>query len=537
MKHPKAPLILSVALVTLAACATAEDLLIGTTELVQNGATSKAKKLEAARDELLPAYAKSVERFQDDIAFHKEETEINLERRNLAKAYESLVTLYDLTHPCGEDDCGTYPCEICLNDERGDLSMSPLNRLEIMLEREEIDNERAFIESATDQLFELAGAYLEERRFDELDGILDEYNPRVPLPSINRERFTERARNVKMTWVNVLVADADSVEAEHPAAATLFLAKAASLAGEIEDPSAEALGERVASLRARVVAERGYTIRVGSVRGPASKSLMARITNETFPGEIRVVDGAGRITVSLDVAPPRYARSIGRKTSSFRYVSGTKPAPNPQYARIKSKMEEAQRRTSGSGFAGSEEGRRDYIRRNQAEAQGLAAELASTPREIQVDVFSDYSYPVTLHHLDTTLDIGFELEHADGRRRMAVGSVKGRLTDEEHKSYSAGIPGKVTTISPDPADPPEESAGYDDAKNRAVSAGRDKIDESFEAYRDAIAKSSTDGGTAEADALATYVILRSDKVPEVIDSRLKAASTITDALALLRKLD
>jgi hypothetical protein len=523
----------------LTSCTSTEDAFIFTTEFVQSGATNHLKSLEKTQAELLPKYEKAVKEFQGDIDFHKEETEINIERGNLSKAYENLVLLYELTHPCGEEDCGTYPCDICQTDDRAEVSLPPLNPKEIMLERDDLDNERAFIESASDQIYDLAGEYIDGRRFDEVNVVLETFNPRVPLPSRNKDRFTKRANNLKKIWLDVLVKDAKAIEADKPAVAALFYAKARQLAEQIKDPGVKSFAQKAAELRARVVAERGYTIQIASVGGPASDELLKGVTAETYPAEIRVESGSARATLSLSTSPPRYSRSTGKTTGSFRYVSGQKDVISDRWQAQFDDCDSARGWLSHSqGFCDSGSSSScDDIGKRQARVDEECGALDGIQKMVKQDVWSDYSYPIKLYHLDTTIDFGFVLTHADGRKRLSVPRVSDRLTDQEHDAYTAGIPGKETGVGADAANPPSESSGYRSVKSVAISTGRETVLKSFEGYRDTLAKSSSDGGNTEADALATYVILRSDKVPDAITARLKAASTVTDALELLQALD
>ncbi len=539
MKRTTMATMLLASIFGLTSCTNTEDVFIFTTNLVEAGATNHLKSLEETQAKLLPKYEQAVKEFQSDIDFHKEETEINIERGNLAKAYENLVLLYELTHPCGEEDCGTYPCDICQTDDRAEVSLPPLNPKEIMLERDELDNERAFIETASDQIYDLAGKYIDERRYDEANVVLETFNPRVPLPSKNEDRFTKRANSVKKTWLDVLVKEAKGFETDRPAAAALNFAKARQLAEQIKDPGLKSFAQKAAELRARVVKERGYTLSVTSSGGPSSPELLKGITAETYPAEIRVVDSSGRVALTLATGAPRHSRSKGKTTGSFRYVSSQKDVVSSRWKSQFSDCESARSWLSHSqSFCDSGSSSScDDIGKRQARVDEECGALDGIQKMVKEDVWSDYEYPIKLYHLDTTIDFGFVLTHADGRKRRTIPRVKDRLTDQEHRAYTAGIPGKETGVNADPASPPSESSGYRSVKSVAISKGRDAVLDSFEGYRDKLAKSSSDGGVAEADALATYVILRSDKVSDAITARLKAASTVTDALELLQELD
>ena len=100
-------------------------------------------KATKARDDARGGYEGLLARHQEAIAQEKAGVQAELEARDLAGALGHLTRLYELTHPCGEEDCGTHPCP-----EGEDCGYGyEYTHAEVFMEREGLDPEVAALEA------------------------------------------------------------------------------------------------------------------------------------------------------------------------------------------------------------------------------------------------------------------------------------------------------------------------------------------------------------------------------------------------------
>ncbi len=525
---------LALALSSLVAFGCAEESLVSFHNMFYE--TDKLDRRQAEFDTVKARYDVSLEEFRQQIATRKQGVDTAIDSGDLAAALDQVGALYSLTHPCGEDECGTYPCEICSNRQLHDLP--PINKYEVFIEREGIDDERAFISASMGKIFKLTGSYLSDERFGEADAILAKYIDSIPLPSENASRYTSRHAELKDAWLTVLEADADAASARYPGAALVLYAKAAQLSAQrgMDDDAARHTA-KAQTMRAEVIEELGYTIALGSITGPSSNELSTDFLEASYDGAVRPKrSGRARATLDLSLGTPKYKRSRSSTTASFRYISGTSLQTNPDWAfkkrtcetntGIHDKSVESCNRWGGDNInCGSIE--RDRERMNDS-----CGELAGIAQQIQVDVYDDFSYPVTLHNLDTTLPVRAKITHADRRKPLSHATSESRLTDREHSAHEKG----GQRVSADQADPPSEASGYSAARDDAKSDLRALVMSSFEGYRARLAQAEQGGDLAESHNLTSVIVLRPGKMPSGLVSRLSAASGVADAAALVTGL-
>ena len=205
------------------------------------------EELKKQKRSLEPRYKARVKVFEEKIGEKKTEISAALESKDLITGAQVLVELYALTHPCGEEDCGTYPCE---QRERSDEGMPALNRSEVFIEREGVDNESAFIMSSTDILLELSTEAFGNGEFEKVNSALDVMNTNLPYVSMNQEGYAALTFKTKSALITKLAEEAKAFEPDNPAAAATRYERAASLATELgEDRQAEDFKAKALSLR------------------------------------------------------------------------------------------------------------------------------------------------------------------------------------------------------------------------------------------------------------------------------------------------
>jgi hypothetical protein len=492
------------------------------------------KKIDALR----PKYEARVERFEGEIAQAKRVTAASLEGDDLAASFKALGQLYRLTHPCGEEDCGTYPCgDQCDSYWREQEGLDPLNHNEAMLEREGIDDERAFIASATDDLYAALGGYAEAGRFAEADALLNVYSPTIPLPSVNRERYDALHASIRRGWIDDLVARAEAAREAHPGATILYARKGAQLAernGLSEE--AAALRADAAALHRALVAEYTFDVATGAITGPYADEVMKAALSRSLKGYVKTRAPAARAdaVLTLTMGRPSFSRSKGSATGSFRYLDRMEDITNPKWKSAQRDCTSANERLESEQEScarfGSESINCSLLPGKREDAQRACARVSDYPQTIQRKVYEEYSYPITLHHLDTTLVVEARVASKGAWPSVERGASRARLTDEEHGAHSM----KDGSVSSDPKRPYSEKAGYAEARSVAASDIAADIQRAFEAYR---AELASPGERAVDDAhvhgLALYVILRPDHVPKARAERLVARSGVADAVDLL----
>jgi hypothetical protein len=491
---------------------------------------------QARIDELRPLYEAKVAEFRADIAEHKQGTADAIAAQNLPDALSHLDALYALTHPCREQQCGTYPYSAFRSLK--DQGFEAVNRYEAYIEREGIDTEDAFIRDAVEKIYPFIDAYIDKRDFDVADVALERYAQTVAGPPENAARYVAAHKKLKKAWVDVLVADAESIRGEHPGTAALLYAKASLLASQRGDADGAAtLLAQASGLRARVMNERGFEVGLTRVSGPFSEDLASHVMERQYDGEVRPVRGDGaRASLTIATRRPTYARSIGSTTSTFDYQDGTRTVKNPAYVSAASDLESARRTLADhTETCNSHTGNDPHVMCSSLDTDAAKVEraeraLEGLPETIEEPIIKQYEYPVTLLHLDTTMAVGASIDLTGYRGSFRHGASEARLTDREHGAYSKNDGG----VAADPGIPPSERAG-DAAVVAQAQADLDAVVmKALEGYRGAIAAENQGaGGDLEVHDLATVVFLRPSAVPDDLRARLDAASKITGATDLL----
>lgn len=502
---------------------------------------------EARIKKAKPIYEAKVKTFRADIALHKEKVKQHLDAQELVPALTHLDALYKLTHPCREEDCGTYPCgNTCSRQARSNKKLPPLNKYECYLEIEDIDNEREFILSAIERAYELTATYRNERRFDEADVGLTKYAATIAGPDENAARFKKRHKEIKQAWLDVLIADAEQHRQDRPGYASLLYAKATDLATQRDDAAlVEKLRAQALSLRAQVHQRYKYTIAVGSTSGPYVGELVNRLLETSFDGHMSVSKASkGQSALKISTSPERYRRATASTSSSFRYISGTREVPNPAYQSAVSSCKSAQRSYQSeadgcakqpTNSAGQSTRQCDGVSSYASKAERACASVDQYPETVSEDVYADQSYPVTLNHLTTVMGVGatisFNIKSSGGP--INVEAAQARLTDRAHAAHERNGSG----VAADPERPPSESEGLKAVKSAAYSELKKAAVTSFERYRADLVDLKKDSDEAgKVDALATFIFLNPKSVPKERVAQLEAASKITGAAKLLQGL-
>ncbi len=483
-------------------------------------------KATKARDDARGGYEGLLARHQEAIAQEKAGVQAELEARDLAGALGHLTRLYELTHPCGEEDCGTHPCP-----EGEDCGYGyEYTHAEVFMEREGLDPEVAALEAGVEGVWALIDAYAEARRFDEADVALARHIGGVPFESRNMDRFAKRHAEVKDAWIATLEQDARIARKRraHGESALLF-AKAASLARQLGSAEVVARNQRDAlAQRDAAIAARGYTV---SVSG--TDELVKVIQARDYTPRIRYVDGGALAKVTVREGLPSYSRRTVRTSGSFEYVSGTREVSNPAWTSQNRECELATSSYESTKWSCENNGPKNAycqpgdLSEDRDEMNQECDALSSLEKTTTEDVYSTESYPITRRFLTTTLPIDMSLRHEDGRKGARQGKSVAELFDDEHSAHSRNGSG----VGAAPASPRTEPEGYEAAFGKANGEVIAHIQASFAGYRRAMIEGAR--GKDEVEDLATAVLIASHDVPGDLAKKLSGAAEITDASELL----
>ncbi len=183
---------------------------------------------------LTPRYEKNVKAFEKQIATLKADVTASLEAKDIMASAKSLRALYELTHPCGEEDCGTYPCDdMCGADDRSKEKRKPLVKAEVFIEREGVDDESRFIRASMTTLLEQGTAAFEKGELELVNSVVDHLNANLPFLSRNKRGYSELTFNTKTKLIAKIVKDAKAIEASQPGAAAKFYKRASELSADL----------------------------------------------------------------------------------------------------------------------------------------------------------------------------------------------------------------------------------------------------------------------------------------------------------------
>ena len=534
MKHTKI-MIIALSMLALGVGASCYRITVPVAKLMSPKLDVKYKALEEEIEQLEKQYETSVSLYKTNIQKEKEATDKNIKAGDLEASLASVVRLYGLTHPCGEEDCGTYPCrgKECRESYRRVNKMPPINQYEAYLHRERIDDERDFILDAVDRIYGLTQKQIEEQRFNELDVILTKYVEKIPGPEDNKQRFGKIQKNVKQLWIDTLVVSAQEAADAHPGAAAVYYAKASALATEKGDSAqSKELLDNASSMKQRILEEYHYTVVMGSVSGPHSADIARAVSNGSYSGAMSVAgSGSGNATISITTSDPSHSRSTGSTSGSFQYKSGERQVENPAWRNAQNECKEAQEdyREEAEECAeqplnsGGQPTRQcDGVPSYQSKAERACEQVDNYPQTVTEDVMDSQDYPINLYHLDTTIPVNSRITHEDGRSALRGSSGSARLTDEEHDAHERNGSG----VSADYKSLPSESSGVSAAVSDAGSKHISLTQKSFEGYRNKILDADTDGGDGEIHNIATYMLLEPGNISQDAFTRLVNVSKI-----------
>lgn len=190
-------------------------------------------ELEKQQRSLKPRYKAQVKLFEQKIETAKKGIDASLEAKDILASSKNIRSLYELTHPCGEDECETFPCEVCDVAERSKKGLPPLNRAEVFIEREGVDSERGFIRESMDLFYDQSSASFDKGEVELVNDTLDVINENLPFETSNRSRFADLTYKVKDSLITTLVGEGKSLESSQPRVAAKKYTRAASLAEEL----------------------------------------------------------------------------------------------------------------------------------------------------------------------------------------------------------------------------------------------------------------------------------------------------------------
>ena len=192
------------------------------------------EELETQQRSLTPRYEKRVKAFEAEIAGLKSEVTASLEAKDIMASAKGLRSLYELTHPCGEDDCGTYPCDdACSVKDRKEEGLKPLVKAEVFIEREGVDDEARFIRASMGDLLDQGTAAFEAGELELVNSVVDHLNANLPFASRTKRGYSELTFNTKTKLIAKSVEDAKALEASQPGAAAKLYTRASELSADL----------------------------------------------------------------------------------------------------------------------------------------------------------------------------------------------------------------------------------------------------------------------------------------------------------------
>lgn len=481
-------------------------------------------KLEEELDQIKLRYEAKEERLNGSIDRQKKRIEELLAKKNHSGALNELESLWRFTHPCDVEDCDK------MRDEAEDpMSVPDRVKDHDMFDRARIDREDRFIKSSLQQILDEAQEQLDQGLYDEVDrGLLPVRSMKIDYRV--KKKIASLHERTKTTWLEKSEARAKALVSEFPAAAYLYHQQAVRLALRIEDEERARKNAMAArKLRDEIFARHSLKLTPTTQSGDGAREVIGKVS-DLLP-YISTRQGGVRAELSLTLGEPSFRREVRTGQDSFRYVSGTRSIPNPDYEAAKHNCERRTREheqelfecSTDDGPCGS------YVTEDfMEEACAQVNRYSPTTTE---DTYSDYSYPTKIHALVGELPFSANVS-CEGRASIGdTQRAQATLEDVEHESYSMNHSG----VKRNPATPPTERDGVRSLRLRATSKLIKLINSAAIDYRNGLIEETTASTDARLDDLVTYTILEPHTTPEKLLSEMQQLSNMSDVKELFAK--
>lgn len=498
-------------------------------------------KLTKQRDGMRYSYKLKVSNFKTKRDKYKKEINAAIKKRDLKTAILKTTSLHAHMNPCKYNKCGK---------QRGYMKRMYPNayqKMENVIEKEDL-RENDFVEDAIARTEKILPVMIKKKEFLALDDGLA-WLKKYPANKKMKASFYKVKTNTKKLWLAQLKKDIAATKEKTPGAALMYMVKAFQLANTLNDTSSrQSIGGQLKSTRAMLIRQHGFVYNVGQLSGGQSEKIGGPFRRPRFRQRISHSASNNNRTdavLSVSVGSPSHSRRKSSKQGSFKYKSGTKPVPNPALRGLQNDLKRAQsalkhdqeacanfrkRKAAGQTSASNSTNCQD-IENEQEKVNRIRSKISSTPKTIEKDVFSDYDYPITVHHLSSSMRFSAKLV---GRLGTASNnqSLGASLSDEEHGRYSKNGSG----VQADPANPPS----FDSGVSALNSLGRERVSgliiQLFNKKRAGYLNSRAQNGDVRMHNLMIYLLLDPKGVPKKVIQELEQRSKTSNMARLLETL-
>lgn len=506
------------------------------TSLCSEGADREVLKLEKREKYLLARYKKKTNTIKTTITRQKREITRSLKKRDLSKALVQIDSLYKFSHPCGPNEC---------------KKDHPSYGKDYIIREEDINRERDFVIKSSDQAYKLALNLLKTKQYSKAEANLKGVASLVSYDKSRRAKFIKTRDNIKRTWLKMLDQQIGQLKGPYPGAALLYMARARALAKDLKDQ--KKIGQytnQINTIRQNLITKYRYVYTIDRTQGELAGSVQSSVRRAKWLQAIAFqgsntnrVDGVVRFTMGS----PSHSRSMGSTTGRFKYISGTKQVPNPARNGIE---KEINRRTSLKAHYTDEcrkwrkrkaAGQTSHVNSDQCrymkyegkEIANLQKKLNALPRTLSKDVYSEQSYPIKIHKLNSRASFSASVTSTKGlplqSTSAGISSIK---TDEEHGAHSRRGGG----VQADPASPPSISSGNSGLQSAAVVRVKNLIVSGFTTKRNLLLNVSKSNSNKRLDALITYYLLDRRKMPNALNAEIGRLSGLDNHVNYLKDL-
>jgi hypothetical protein len=487
-----------------------------------NALVGQREKLEEKHAALRVDYDAEIVKAEAEAAASKEQIDAALERGELLTALKAMNKM-NMTLHGHEDSRGTRMNRVVRHAGIG---------------------QQEYLRGAAKRGLVLTDEILAQGRFKVVEQSLDEAVSLVQLDDQTKKGFAQRKTLLYTQWLDFLTQSAASVRATHPGSALVYALKGHSIARDTKNTKAEQeLGGLIKELGGELERAHGYVFTFGPVSGPHAEETARSVAAMKWGPRISFapsLDARTHSVISVKFGEPRYSTSQGKDTGSFKYISGTRRVRNPAYQSAESSLSYAKSilsdRESYAGRIASDDSAYDAAQRELGEARSkvsnLQSELASTPQEIDEDVYSEYTYPITLHHLTSSMQCTISSSSLQGLDGVDLDKrLSKKLTDKEHAAHTQGN----GSVSADPATPPSRGSGLSALKKLAQSALSGVVLDDMKIYQQS-ALQGYEGLTDKEDRinqLAIYAFISPGHAEQAYLTQLEDLAQVTDIKTLL----
>lgn len=502
----------------------------------------------------IPPFTTAVEMFDGDY------NKLVASREKLEDQHAALRVDYDAEIVKAEAEAAASRKKIDAALERGELltALKAMNKMNMALHghkdsrgtrmnrvvRHAGIGQQEYLRGAAKRGLVLTDEILAQGRFKVVEQSLGEAVSLVQVDAKTKKGFGQRHTLLYTQWLDFLTQSASNVRATHPGSALVYALKGHSIAMNTKNTRAEQeLGALIQELSAELELAHGYIFTFGPISGPHADETARSVAAMSWGPRISFVPSLNAHThsvINVKFGEPRYSTSKGNDTGSFTYISGSRRVRNPAYQSAESDLSYAKSilsdRESYAGRIASDDSAYDAAQRELGEARSkvsnLQGKLASTPQEIDEDVYSDYTYPITLHNLTSSMQCTVSSTSLQGLDGVDLDQrLSKKLTDKAHAAHTKGN----GSVSADPANPPSRDSGLNSLKKLAKSTLSGVVLDDMKIYQQGVIRGYEEL-TAKEDRinqLAIYAFISPGHAEQAYLTQLEDLAQVTAIKKLL----